>query len=141
MVSDEKSDVILTDLPHQPCIISLWPLSILVFAFSFQKFNDEVSWTLTFFLNFILYSRFLLVIYFIHICVYMSIPTSQFIPLPPPHLSRFPHLVFLHLFSKSVFLLLPCKLLHLYNFSRFHIYALIYDIFLFLTCFTLYDSL
>ena len=31
-----------------------------------------------------LYSRFLLVIYFIHTSVYMSIPTSQFIPPPPP---------------------------------------------------------
>lgn len=47
MVSDEKSDVILTDLPHQPCIITLWPFSVLVFACSFQKFNYEVSWTLT----------------------------------------------------------------------------------------------
>ena len=40
-----------------------------------------------FFLNFILfflYSRFLLVIYFIHISVYMSIPISQFFPPPPP---------------------------------------------------------
>ena len=39
-------------------------------------------------LNFILFiflcSRFLLVIHFIHISVYMSIPISQFIP-PPPH--------------------------------------------------------
>ena len=40
------------------------------------------------FLNFILfiyylYSRFLLVIYFIHISVCMSIPISQFIPTPP----------------------------------------------------------
>ena len=33
-----------------------------------------------------LYSRFLLVIYFIHISVYMSIPISQFIPPPPPPL-------------------------------------------------------
>ena len=33
-----------------------------------------------------LYSRFLLVIYFIHISVYISIPISQFItPPPPPH--------------------------------------------------------
>ena len=42
-----------------------------------------------FFLNFwilfiFLYSR-LLVIYFIHISVYVSIPISQFIPLPPHH--------------------------------------------------------
>ena len=34
----------------------------------------------------VLYSRFLLVIYFIHISVYMSIPVSQFIP--PPHFSH-----------------------------------------------------
>ena len=33
----------------------------------------------------ILYSRFLLVIYFTHISIYMSIPISQFIP-PPSHL-------------------------------------------------------
>ena len=41
------------------------------------------------FFNFIvfLYSRFLLVIHFIHISVYMSIPISEFItpPNPPPH--------------------------------------------------------
>ena len=48
-----------------------------------------LSWI---FLNFILfiyflYSRFLLVIYFIRISVYMSIPISQFIPPPPPSLS------------------------------------------------------
>ena len=37
------------------------------------------------FLNFIfLYSRFLLVIHFIHISVYMSIPIAQFITPPPP---------------------------------------------------------
>ena len=90
------------------------------------------------FLNFILfiflYSRFLLVIYFIHISVYMSIPISQFIPLPPP--PRFPPLVSICLFSTSVSLFLPCKLVHLYHFPRFHIYALIYDI-----CFSLPDLL
>ena len=47
------------------------------------------------YLNFILfiflYSRFLLVIYFIHISVYMSIPISQFIPPPPaPHPATYP---------------------------------------------------
>ena len=89
------------------------------------------------FLNFILflYSRFLLVIYFIHISVYMSIPISQFIPTPPPS-PCFPPLVSIHLFSTSVTLLLPCKPVHLYHFSRFHIYALIYDI-----CFSLSDLL
>ena len=33
---------------------------------------------------FFVYSKFLLVLYFIHISVYMSIPISQFIPPPPP---------------------------------------------------------
>ena len=36
----------------------------------------------------------------------------------------------------SVSLFLPCKPVHLYHFSRFHIYALIYDI-----CFSLSDLL
>ena len=79
-------------------------------------------------------SRFLLVIYFIHIGVYMSIPISKFIPAPPPPFPCFLPLVSKHLFSTSVSLFLPCKLLHLYHFSRFHIYALIYDI-----CFSLSD--
>ena len=81
-----------------------------------------------------LYSRFLLVIHFIHFSVYMSIPISQLIPPPPPY--HFPPLVSIHLFSTSVSLFLPCKLVHLYHFSRFHIYALIYDI-----CFSLSDLL
>ena len=85
-------------------------------------------------MNLFLYSRFLLVIYFIHISVYMSIPISQFIPPPPP--SQFPPLASLRLFSTSVSLFLPCKLVHLYHFSRFHTYALIYDI-----CFSLSDLL
>ena len=54
--------------------------------------------------------------------VYMSIPISEFIP--PPF---FPALVSVHLFSTSVSLFLLCKQIHLYHFSRFHIYALIYD--------------
>ena len=43
-----------------------------------------------------LYSRFLLVIYFIHGCVYMSVPISQFIPpaFPPWE----PYICFIHLF-------------------------------------------
>ena len=84
-----------------------------------------------------LYSRFLLVIHFIHISVYMSIPISQFItppPPPPPH--HFPPLVSIGLFSTSVSLFLSCKPVHLYHSSRFHIYALIYDI-----CFSLSDLL
>ena len=80
-----------------------------------------------------LYSRFLLVIHFIHISVYVSIPISQFITHTPCH---FPPLVSIHLFSTSVSLLLPCKPVHLYHFSRFHIYALIYNI-----CLSLSDLL
>ena len=91
-----------------------------------------------FFLNFILYiflySRFLLVIHFIHISVYMSIPVSQFITHTHP--CHFPTLVSIRLFSISVSLFLPCKPVHLYHFSRFHIYVLIYDI-----CFSLSDLL
>ena len=87
-------------------------------------------------LNFIcLYSRLLLVIHFIHISVYMSIPISQFIP-PPPSPRHYPPLVSIRLFSTSVSLFLPCKPVHLYHFFRFHIYALIYDI-----CFSLSDLL
>ena len=37
-----------------------------------------------FYLFIVLYSRFLLVIHFIHISVFMSIPISQFITPPPP---------------------------------------------------------
>ena len=49
----------------------------------------ELCLQFLFFLNFILFiflsSRFLLVINFIHISVYMSIPIAQFITPPPPH--------------------------------------------------------
>ena len=62
-----------------------------------------------------LYCRFLLVIHFIHISVYMSIPISQFITPPPAH-RRFPPLVSICLFSTSVSQLLPCKPVHLYHF-------------------------
>ena len=91
-------------------------------------------WIFEFYFIYFLYSRFLLVTYFIHISVHMSIPISQFIPPPPP--SQFLPLVSLHLFSTSVSLFLPCKPVHLYHFSRFHICALIYDI-----CFSLSDLL
>ena len=91
----------------------------------------------SFFFNLIfLYSRFLLVISFIHISVYMSIPITQFSTPPSPPRRGFPHLVSIHLFSTSVSQLLPCKPVHLYHFSRFHIHALIYDI-----CFSLSDLL
>ena len=85
---------------------------------------------------FFLYSKFLLVINFIHISVHISIPTAQFITPPPSPPRRFPPLVSIHLFSTSVSQFLPCKLVHLYHFSSFHIYELIYDI-----CFSLSDLL
>ena len=82
------------------------------------------------FKNFIYFfntAELLLLIYFIHISV--SIPISQFnSPPPPPQPSHFPPLVSIHLFSTSLSLFLPCEPIHLYHFSRFHIYALIYDI-------------
>ena len=46
---------------------------------------------------------------------------------PHPH-RGLPPLVSIRLFSTSVSQLLPCKPVHLYHFSRFHIHALIYDI-------------
>ena len=88
-----------------------------------------------FYLLFFLYSRFLLVIHLIHISVYISIPIAQFITPPPPHHS-FPPLVYICLFSTTVSQFLPWKGVHLYHFSRFYIYALIYDI-----CFSLSDLL
>ena len=86
----------------------------------------------------LLYIRFLWVIYFIHVSVYMSIPISQFIPPPPrpPSPPWCPYVCSLHLC-----LFLPCKPVHLYHFSRFHIYELIYNICFSLSDFTLYDSL
>ena len=91
------------------------------------------------FLNFILfiflYSRILLVIYFIHISVYMSIPISQFITPPPPPPATFAPGV-------HTFVLYICVSISVLQtgssvpFSRFHIYAIIYDI-----CFSLSDLL
>ena len=66
----------------------------------------------------------------------MSIPISQFITPPPPPPHHFPSLVSVHLFSTSVSRFLPCKPVHLYHYSRFHIHALIYDI-----CLSLSDLL
>ena len=85
---------------------------------------------------FFLYSRFLLVINFIHISVYMSIPIAQFITPPSPCSPWLSPLVSKRLFSTSESQLLPCKPVHLYHFSRCHIHALICDI-----CFSLSDLL
>ena len=89
-------------------------------------------WIFEFYFIF-LYSRFLLVIHFINISVYMSISIAQFSTPPPPPLSP----LGVHTFvSASVSQFLPWKPVHLYHFSSFHIYALIYDI-----CFSLSDLL
>ena len=41
----------------------------------------------------------------------------------------------------AAFLFLPCRYVHQDHFSRFHLYALIYDMFLFLTYFNLFNRL
>ena len=77
-------------------------------------------------------SRIPLAICFIHDSVHMSIPISQFIPIPSP--------AHVHTVSTSVSLSLPCKQVHLYQFSRFHIPILIDNICFFLSdYFTLYN--
>ena len=52
------------------------------------------------------------------------------------HLSFLPHPVSLSLFSVSASPLLLCKQVHQYRLSRFHVYALLYDV-----CFSLSDRL
>ena len=61
----------------------------------------------------------------------LSVPVSQFSPLPPPC-----PLMSLCLLSTSVSLFLLCKQVHLFHFSRFHIYVLICN-----ACFSLSDLL
>ena len=76
------------------------------------------------------YGTFSLAIYFTNDSVFMSMQLSQCVPpFPFPLCVQSP-------FSMSASLLLPCKLGHQYYFSRFHIYALIYEI-----CFSLSDLL
>ena len=69
-----------------------------------------------------LYSNFPLAVYFIHGNVYVSTLLSQFVS-PSSSL-----IVPSHLFSTSASLFLPCKQVHQHHFSRFHIYALIRNI-------------
>ena len=70
-----------------------------------------------------------LAIYFIYGNVYVSMLFSQIIPPPSPTVSK-------SLFFMSVFPLLPCMKDGWYHLSRFHIYALIYDV-----CLSLSDLL
>ena len=65
-------------------------------------------------------------LFYIWECISFSAPLSIC-----PTLS-FPATVSTSLFSIPASLLLPCKKVHQYHFSRFHIYALIYNICLFL---------
>ena len=72
----------LGQFSHPECPYFLWSLALSVL-------NWNLGIHLFFFLNFrilfiFLYSRFLLVIHFIHVSIYMSIPISQFIPPPRP---------------------------------------------------------
>ena len=53
----------------------------------------------------------------------MSIPIAQFTTPPSRPHHGFPPLVSIRLFSTSVSQLLPCTPVHLYDFSRFHIYT------------------
>ena len=110
----------------QICYINILLIIIKYQPYAWKALEYVLGILFSFFI--FLYSRFLLVIYFIHISVYMSIPISQFIP-PPPSPCHFPPLVSMSLFSTSVSLFLPCKPVHLYHLSRFHIYVLIYDIY------------
>ena len=82
-----------------------------------------------------LYSRFLSVIHFIHISVYISIPIAQFIPppSPPPPLSPLGVHTFVLYICVSISALQTGSSV---PFSRFHIYVLKYDI-----CFSLSDLL
>ena len=117
------------------CIISLLFLISLARGLLLLLFFLQGSQGVFFFfelLNFIYFflQQVLIVIHFIHISVYVSIPISQFNTPPPP--CNFSPLVSIRLFSTSVSQFLPCKPVHLYHFSRFYIYALIYDI-----CFSL----
>ena len=116
--------------------LSITCLSMCIYIYLHYQFSLLGFFCFFLILFIFLYSRFLLVINFIHISVYMSIPISQFITPPSPTPHGFPPLVSIRLFSTSVAQLLPCKPVHLYHFSRFHIHVLIYD-----TCFSLSDLL
>ena len=67
--------------------------------------------------------------FYTHQCIHVnpSLPIHH-TTTPNPHPRCFPPLVSIRLFSTSVSQFLPCKLVHLYYFSRFHIYVLICDI-------------
>ena len=94
---------------YLPSILSLPPLQVITLPVLCSNFPLASSLT--------------------HNSIYMSMLLSQFIP-PSPCLT-----VSMSLFSISASPSFPCKLVHQYHFSRFHIYALICDI-----CFSYSDS-
>ena len=91
-------------------------------------------WATTEALSSLSYSKFPLAIYFTYGNVYVTMLFSQFIPF-----SSFPT-VPTSLFSMSASPLLPCKWVHQYHLSRFHMHALIYNICLFVLLY-LYNRL
>ena len=124
-----------------------WRIIDLLYIVYFYMGYINIFFSLFFeFLNFIsfifLYSRFFLVMHFIHISVYMSISISQFITPPPPPPATFPpwcpYVCSLHLclnfcpenrFLCTIFL----------GSTYMHYYTIF--VFLFLTYLTLYDSI
>ena len=73
--------------------------------------------------------------FYTHHYIHVSLNCTIHHTTTPTH-RHFPRLVSIRLFSTSVSQFLFCKPVHQYHFSRFHIYALIYDI-----CFSLSDLL
>ena len=73
--------------------------------------------------------------FYTHQCIHVN-PNLPVHHTPTPTPRRFTPLMSIRLFSTSVSQFLPCKSVHLYHFSRFHIYVLIYGI-----CFSLSDLL
>ena len=92
--------------------------SLFWISFSFRSLQSSEEFL-------VLFSRFLLVICFLYSSVYVNsnilFHTTPLRPTSPPPVST-------HLSCMSVSLFLLCKQVHLYHFSRFHIYALIYSI-------------
>ena len=70
---------------------------------------------------------------------------SRVLYVPQCYSLNLPHLplptVSTWLFSTSLSLFLPCKYVHLYHFSRFNTYVLIYNVYFSISDFTLYDRL
>ena len=114
------------------CSKSLFIFHTFLFIFHYTSFFFE-------FLNFILCIFLIQQVlishqFYTHQCIHVN-PNLPIHPTTTPSLPL-PPLVSICLFSTSVSLFLPCKPVHLYHFSRFHIYALTYDI-----CFSLSDLL